>query len=250
MKKLLFAMALVASFLTSCGDDEFVLDPAAVGTAYYPLELGAFKIFNVEENTYLNNTAESKTYQIRETFNEVFKDQTGKDWYRVEISRRETETDSWRIIGVRTISKDPVNQSSGSLLIKENNRTVVGMVFPVLEGKAWNPNAFNTGYFPNPDDENLREEFSYKNVGKPFEASGTTFLTTTTIVKSDFENVLAESRSYEVVSVNQGPVHRYYKLLNFCNSNSENCDYQADEVYIVDGIERTETMISSGKVDL
>ena len=249
MKKLLFAVALLATFLSSCGDDKVVLNPDKVGTTYYPLQIGTYKIYNIKEKTYLNNSADSITYQVREAFNEVFKDQTGREWYRVEVSRRETNDEAWRITGVKTVSRDPLNNSSGSLLVKENNRTVVEMVYPVVEDKAWNPNAFNTGYYPNPDDESLREEFIYKKVGQPFTFKGQSFDNTVTIVKADYGDLISETRSFEVLALNQGPVHRYYKQLNFCNSDSDDCDYFSDEIYIVNGVVITETIVSAGKID-
>jgi hypothetical protein len=248
MKKLLFTLALLVGFLSSCGDEEVVLDPDSIGTAYYPLEVGAFTIFNVKETVYSENEGVTSLFQVRETFNEFYKDQAGKEWFRVEISRRDSEGDSWRVIGVKTISKTLLGNSSGNLLIQENNRAVVNMVYPVAEGKTWNPNAFNTAYFPNQEDANLREEYLYQNVEKPFEKDGQTFSNTVTILKSEVNTSLDVLEQSEVFSFNQGPVYRYYKKLEYCSDSSgDTCPYLED--YIVTGTERIETFASAGKID-
>jgi hypothetical protein len=192
---------------------------------------------------------ETSHYQVRESINEFYKDQTGKEWFRVEVSRRESADAAWRTVGVKAISKTLLDKSTGNLLIKENNRAVVNMVYPVVEGKSWNPNAFNTAYYPNQEDAGLREEYIYQEVGKPFTADDQTFSNTVTILKSEVNSSLEVLENSEVLSFNQGSVYRYYKKLEYCSDSSgETCPYLED--FIVSGVERTETFESAGKIDL
>ncbi|QHL86338.1 hypothetical protein GU926_02325 [Nibribacter ruber] len=246
MKRLLFAVALMGTFLSSCGDDEVVLDPSTIGEAYYPLEVGTYKIFNVAVTTYEDNEVkEEVAFQERELVNQMYKDQAGKDWYRVEISRRQTSSDPWQVSGVRSISREFIDKTSGNLVIQENNRKRIHMVFPVVEGKSWNAYGFDYDY--NKDDG--KQYYSFINVNQPFKVGEKVFDNSVRLVIQDFNGISGNSEIYEILSLNEGPVYRYTKQLNYC-SDSQGIQCPYNEEYIINGTERIEELESSGKIDL
>ncbi|WP_205500696.1 hypothetical protein [Rufibacter psychrotolerans] len=235
MKKLLFLVAVVAGFLSSCGDDEISRDPDSIGYQYYPLEVGRYWIFNVTENKYVNNAkVETTTHQTREEIDAIVKDQTGKEWYRVELSRRPDASANWVISGVRLVSL-----SANNLQIQENNQTTVQMVFPVKNGYSFVANGFQ-------DQENP-VYFTYAALGKAFSQDGLSYDNTLTLVKLDEDTEVVFDKSIEVLALNSGPVYRSEQLYDYCDdSTGETCPYAVD--YIVSGSDRTEILESTGLV--
>ncbi|ALJ00623.1 hypothetical protein DC20_18635 [Rufibacter tibetensis] len=232
----------MTSLVSSCGDNEVTRDPEALGHHYFPLELGRYSIFNVTETKYTNNVKQITSYQTRELINEVSTDQTGKDWYRVEVSRRNNANDVWTITGVKMISK-----TFTDVEVKNNNRTTVEMVFPVVETKEWNPNAFNTDY-DKEEEEHNRVKFFYQDVARPFEIGGKSYANTVKVIKSVGDpSVFNYLDVYEVYSKEQGPVYRFSHDRYYCDAGpGTNC--QVGSNYIISGLDRIETLTETGKI--
>lgn len=241
MKRILLVMAFLAGFLSSCGDEEVLFDPLKTGQAYYPMEVGAFWVYNVTETTYRNNVGTPASFQIRELVKGLSKDQAGKEWYTVEVSKRSKTIDPWVITGVKTISK-----TVNDVQLQENNRTSVLMVFPVTEGKEWNPNAYNKDYNFEEEPQN-QSRYWYQDVGGAFERSGKSYENTVMVVKSKSETLLALNEQYEILALEVGPVFRSSKVLTYCSGGPDST-CEVGEGYIESGVERTEELESSGKI--
>ncbi|GAB2537202.1 hypothetical protein [Rufibacter soli] len=241
MKRLLLVVALLASMFSSCGDEEVVLDPVKMGQAYYPLEVGSFWVYNVTETTYKNNVPTKVNFQTRELVKGIYKDQTGKEWHTLEISKRLTASNSWVVIGSKTISK-----TVKDVQVQENNRTTVFMVFPVAEGKEWNPNAYNKDYAFDEESQN-QSRFKYQEVGATFERNGKSYPNTVKVIKTDSETLLALDKQYEQLALETGPVFRSSKVFTYC-SGGAGSTCEIGEGYIVSGTERAEELDSTGKI--
>ncbi|MFB9862100.1 hypothetical protein [Rufibacter immobilis] len=238
-KILLFAFLLTSLVATSCGDEEITRDPDAIGYQYYPLEVGNYWIFNVTENTYRRNEVENTTsYQTRERIDAITKDQEGREWYRVELSRRSTEGSNWVINGVRLISR-----SASDLRVQENNSTYVRMVYPVEEGRSFITNAFLGG------GSETKVYLTYQDLGKPYAEDGLDYATTLTVKQADFEEFLDKKEATEVLAWGVGPIKRSTINYDYCNPASGESDCAVGTNFIVSGTDKTELLVSSGKAE-
>ncbi|WP_207430450.1 hypothetical protein [Sabulibacter ruber] len=233
MKRILLFVVALTSLLTSCGDEEITRDPDSVGYQYYPLEVGRYWIFNVTENKYTNNIkVETTAYQTMERIDTVLKDQTGKEWYRVELSRRADASSSWVINGVKLISL-----SSSDLRVQENNQTTVQMVFPVKNGYSFISNGFQNSEDP--------VYYTYENLGQALSEDGLSYDNTLTVIRADFDKLLDLDEAYTILATEVGPVKRSVIFYEYCNSGQgTNCEVGTD--YIVSGSDKTEILESTG----
>ncbi|MFC6999991.1 hypothetical protein [Rufibacter roseus] len=235
MKKLLSLLVLLSVFLSSCEDEVITLDPDKTGHAYYPLEVGHYWVFSITETTYRNNVGQTTEFQIRERIDETTVDQSGREWYRVEISRRENESDRWKVQDVMLLSK-----SASDFRITKNNQTLVHMVYPAQNGKTWIYNPLNTS--------ETKEFYSYEKIGDSFSMGSNTYDNTLTIVQADTVNLLFLNEKHEVLSFGVGPVYRMWRSHKYCDGDTGvNCEIGTG--YIVTGTEREEVLIETGVED-
>ena len=236
MKKLFPVLALLmASLVFSCEDNEITLDPDAFGHAYYPLAIGTYHIYQVVETTYRNDVGQTEEFELRERIDEVSTDQTGRQWYRVEISRREMGEQTWRIQGVKMLST-----SATDFRILENNQTFVHMVYPVENGKSWVFNPMNAS--------TSKENYYYEKVGEAFAEGAAQYDNTLTIVQAetDPDNTLLFDYTYEVLAKGVGPVFRSSQSYRYCDDSQEISCTGYGTKFIVTGTERKETLVEAG----
>ncbi|GGK67802.1 hypothetical protein ACD591_20780 [Rufibacter glacialis] len=243
MRKLLLSLVLLTSLLSSCGDDEITRDPDKMGLAYFPLQVGKYWVFDVTETKYVNNITSKTNFQIREEIDEVTKDQLGKEWFRMKVSKRNSPTSAWNIIGVKMVAA-----TNTDLQVKDNNRTTVELVFPMAEGKKWNPNAFNSAYGKDEEAQNQSHYF-YKGIDQPFDMEGKVFPFTVTVVKAEgTPKDISFTDVVEVYSKDQGPVYRAAKNRYYCDAGpGTNCEIGSG--YIISGLDRVEKLLEAGKAN-
>ncbi|MBA9077411.1 hypothetical protein [Rufibacter quisquiliarum] len=235
MRRILIVLALVAGFFSSCSDEEVVLDPVKQGYDYYPLEVGSYRIYHVTETRYRDNVGQTTEYERRELIDAITKDQTGKEWYRVEVSRREPGASSWSVKGVKLLSASPT-----SLQVQENNRSTVLMVFPVVSGKTWVHDAFSKI-------STTDTIYAYENAGEAFEMNSRKYDKTVKILKNYYKDLLVLDDRYEVLAFQVGPVYRHSKVYQYCNDGSGNaCERGVD--YIQEGNDVIEELVETGKI--
>ncbi|RNI30710.1 hypothetical protein [Rufibacter latericius] len=238
MKRILLFVVLLTSLLSSCGDEEITRDPDSLGYQYYPLAIGNYWIFNVTENKYtLNVITQTTTYQSRERIDGTITDQTGREWYRVELSRRSNPEASWVVSGVKLIS-----MSSSDLRIQENNQTFVKMVFPVKKGYSFVTNGFVDAVTYD------YVYLTYSDLGKTIFENGTTYDNTLTVIQEDFEKLYDLREQSEILSFNLGPIKRSLVSFDYCNTSDVGiCEVGTG--FIVNGTEKIEVLESSGKTE-
>lgn len=232
MKKLVMAAAVLVGLLTACKDEEVFYDPIAAGESYYPLQVGSYWIYNVTDITYLNNVGDTTEFEQREQINGIITDQTGKSWYRVQVSKRSAGETAWTNTGIKLLARTDTD-----LQVNENNVTKVHMIFPVKNQRTWNPNAFNGAG---------TSEYYYDQVGTPATVNGTAYANTATIVKAaSLDSLISNNKQREVVAEGVGPVYRYYNVVNYCAGGSgSNCN--VGENYITSGRKRVDLLTDHG----
>jgi hypothetical protein len=206
--------------LTACTASEPT--PDALGYAYFPLETGAFVMYDVTETQYaLTGPPTTTQYQLREIVRERFEDATGQPAYRLERYRRSTAAQPWRVDSVWT-ARASVEQAVRT----ENNVPFVKLLFPVSEGQTWNGNALNA---LGPDEYRLRD------LNRPLRIGEQNFDRTLTVVQQNDSTLVSLDRRTEIYAEALGLVYRERTQFFYCNTpdclGKGNIDFGTQVIY-------------------
>jgi len=131
-------IALVGTFgIISCNESKDV-GPETVGYDYYPLEVGQFRIYDVEEIRYLITGFDTSVYQLREIILDTIQS-ANQTTYLLRRDVRENAQDNWESDSIWTVAR-----ASNYLSITENNIPLVKLSFPVNIGNQWDGNGLNS----------------------------------------------------------------------------------------------------------
>lgn len=141
MKKALFLMMsfTLILFSSSCGDEQEPVDQSTFGYDYFILEVGKYIEYQSDSINYFNLGFIKDTVSgfVREEIVDQFTDQLGEDIYTIHRSFRRNAQDNWELTDVWTASMDETRAFR-----TEENLKFVKLVFPVIENKRWDGNAF------------------------------------------------------------------------------------------------------------
>lgn len=141
-----FALILLTALvLLSCKEEPAdLVDPQVYGHEYFPLEVGKYRIYEVDSLQFDlgagdRPVVDSSHFFMRLETVEEYIDQTGQTNYRVERSRANELGDPWEIMDVIVESRT-VNQA----FYVEDNLRFIPLVFPLRENLEWD----GLAYFP------------------------------------------------------------------------------------------------------
>jgi len=131
-------IALVGTFgIISCNESKDV-GPETVGYDYYPLEVGQFRIYDVEEIRYLITGFDTSVYQLREIILDTIQS-ANQTTYLLRRDVRENAQDNWESDSIWTVAR-----AFNYLSITENNIPLVKLTFPVNIGNQWDGNGLSS----------------------------------------------------------------------------------------------------------
>lgn len=143
MKLLHLSLFFFLFLLTACKENTEII-AAVNGDAYYPLEVGQIKIYQVDSILYYNGSRQDsiRSY-IREVITAETMDATGMPVVNIERSTRRNLDASWQFTDVVIASKDVEGAYR-----TENNRRLQKLVFPLVDERRWRPTkAFDENEF-------------------------------------------------------------------------------------------------------
>lgn len=128
---------LAAFFISSCNETKEV-DPSTLGYDFYPINIGEYRIYDVEEIKYLVTGFDTSVYQLRET---IFDSIPSIDQITYLLRRdiRADPTQAWKSDSVWSVTS-----TANYLSITENNIPLIKLTFPVNEGREWDGNSLNS----------------------------------------------------------------------------------------------------------
>ncbi|MCR5890151.1 hypothetical protein LRS06_20705 [Hymenobacter sp. J193] len=227
------AVVAVAGVAYACDSETEEATPR--GTDYYPVATGTYRIFEVEDVEWKDNQPTSTHSQFRERITDTFTDAAGLLSYRVIRSKRALVSDAWRDDSVYVLT--PTSQT---LQLSGQNMRTVELVFPVREGRRWNPYAFS-------DTDTLGRR--YIDVNKPFTAGAKTYDETITTTDDGDDDAYYFSSRRQVFAKGVGPVFRERKRYFYCqNPNPDQGGCPVAAGYIQTGRERREVLLETGQL--
>ncbi|MDX1904674.1 MAG: hypothetical protein SFU27_10990, partial [Thermonemataceae bacterium] len=118
-------------------------DDDKLGYSYFPLEIGNYIIYQVQEKDYVARDTTSNNFiltefQLKEVVIDTFTNLSGQKEFVLERYVRTDENAAWQIDSVWAAVR------TGSQAIKyENNTPYVKLLFPTANDLNWNGNAYN-----------------------------------------------------------------------------------------------------------
>jgi hypothetical protein len=220
MSKNLIYLLLLACGLWQCTEvTELGND---IGREYYPVKVGNYWIYDVSETTFTNqfltDPADSVTYQVRERVDTVFRNQVGELTYKVIRSKRTRPGQPWGQDSLVTIIK-----SSSDVRYTYDNLKTVKLVFPVVEHKQWDGNAFNV---LQPDNSQGLEKFkfTYAQVGQPFALPDTSYQHTVKVIQFLRQDAIKLVGRQEVYALGVGMIHKRIIDYHYEICKTEKCE--------------------------
>ncbi|MDA3909964.1 MAG: hypothetical protein PF448_01230 [Bacteroidales bacterium] len=139
MKKLfgILSLLLILSACTKENENFF----ASLDRDYYPLESGAYNLYDVIEINIdePSNVYDTSRYQLKELIGGAYQDDLSTTSYLILRYKRENANQSWDVSDVWSVQYNDYR-----LFVTEENIRYVKMIFPLAINKTWDGNAYNT----------------------------------------------------------------------------------------------------------
>ena len=224
-------LILIVGFflLLGCQDEVLEADPVGVGYNFFPLNLGDFRIYDVEEITYSSQGPEMNSFQMRTEVVDTFQNQAGGITYVISELRRDTPSDEWEFVQTNS-----ARLTETQAMFADGNVSFLKLSFPISAGKTWDANALNSM------DEDLVEMDS---LFVPYITSaGDSIPETLTVILEDNQDVIVNLvRSYEIYGLDIGLV--YFEEIDRFFCVEETC---LGQQIIEEGTEIRQTLIAYG----
>jgi hypothetical protein len=190
-------------FILGCAEERE--DPEMIGSPYFPLEIGNFWEYTVDETTYFGeNDFEVENYFYRDEISDFYLNEAREIIYLIERKKR-YDGDNWTNEVVYTAS------IRGNRIIRNyNNQQNIILVYPAILNKTWDANAYNTTnelpYFVESTGSYVVNTFAFPDAVK--------------IRKSEEDDLITiRDNRYEVFARNVGMVESYDEVFRYCSRN-------------------------------
>lgn len=225
--------------------------------SYFPLEVGNYRSYVVQDSTWTSGKVSVNQYQVREVVTEQFTDAAGQPAYRLTRARRASASQDWADDSVLV-----VQPLARAVLLTRSNVRTVELIFPPAPGKGWNQFAFTVNgqaqtYQFLDTVTNITRKYGPGLAGASYSAPAAgaapaaTYPTTVTVVDLPPINlndgVYRRSGYQQVFAQGVGPVLRrryYYQTFTRTSNNAET----PTPGVIQDGSSRRETLLATGKI--
>ena len=219
-------LGLMVLSILSCNESKEV-GADELGYNYYPLRVGNYSIFEVEEIDYLITGFDTSNYQLREIIIDSIQsiDQTT---YLLRRDIRNTAADSWESDSVWTVTR-----TDNFLSITENNIPFIKLTFPVRLGREWDGNSLNS---------RSNVTYYYQSIQNSLIDSISANDHIRVIIEDIEENITGVDLRSEVYAEGIGLVEKDYLTQTKCTSS----DCGADLGEVIAGRSLKQTLIELG----
>lgn len=223
---------VMAAFLSAaCSSSKEAPDPEKLGYHYYPIEVGSYRIYDVEDVHFpFIGDSDTNRYQLKEVVQDYYRQEREDTIYYLHRFSRGHELEDWQLDSVWTIRKSPRN-----IVVVENNTPIIKLVFPANIGTTWNSNAMNA---------EEASTYAISQVGAAFEKYGRSFEKTLHVIEeNNMDTVIHERYKEAVYAENIGLVYKEVRYIDYCATTVE-C---LGEGIIEGGVKQTYILKENGK---
>ena len=198
-------VCVIGWILFSCSD---TLEPGKIGFNYFPLEIGDYRIYQIQQIEYsLFAATDTAHYQLKELVVDTFSTQSELN-YILHRFKRDLSTDKWQLDSVWTSRR-----TQNHAIVVENNIPFVKMVFPIRLDKVWDGNLFNAS----PPDE-----YQITEISGSMETPAGTFVDNLTVFENNERDTLIyQDIRQSIYALNVGLIYKNSSILDFCNTDPD-----------------------------
>jgi len=221
-----FLLLLIA--ILACTESTVTPDPNRLGLNYFPLEVGSFRVYDVEEINYTVLAVDTFNYQLREIVSRKAVDITGDSVFIIYRESRSDELEAWQLDSVWT-----ARLTGTAAVMVENNVSFLKMVFPIRNDSTWDGNSLNV---------KSPEFYRYDTFFPDTVLNDTTYMDLVKVIQSDQgEDFLGRDDRMEIYVQDIGLLIKESVVLKFCQMDC------AEEKEIEAGRIWRQTLTSHGK---
>lgn len=162
--------------------------------SYYPIIKGAERIYDVTFISIDDSNKDTTRYQLKETFESEFLNNTGTCSWRLERYKRTDSLQNWVIADVWE-----AQVSDGKAFQIEENLRLVKLIFPVKSGASWDGNSHNSLDY---------KKYHITAAHNPLISGAFSFDSTVTVTSDDYETLISKYHSYEVYANHTGLINK------------------------------------------
>lgn len=178
-----FFFSILSIVLYSCKTEK--LEHTYSGPEYFPLEVGKYKIYQVDSILYddFQQTIDTVKVDIKHLVIEKFNDSTGEEAFVVLEQKMGFGDSGWVNVKVFTM-----NMTSFNAQVFIDNVRFVKLTFPADKGKKWDGNLYNN---------NGEETYSYEAVNESRSSMFLTYDFSLTVLQKNIETLITEDKRGE-----------------------------------------------------
>ena len=200
-------ICVIAVLFLNCSDT-IDPDPDVLGYNYFPLNIGDYRTYQVNQITYsLFAPTDTAQFLRKELVVDTFQTQNETNFVLHLFSRR-SDQDPWELDSVWT-----ARRTQNHAIVVENNIPFVKMVFPVRENKTWDGNLFNA---------QPMDEYEITEIGGFLETPAGNFNNLLTIFENnDPDTLIFQDIRQAVYAGDVGLIYQKSSILNYCNTDPD-----------------------------
>lgn len=217
-----------------CSESSLQPDPSRLGFDYFPLQVGTYRIYDVEEVNYTVTEEFESNYELRESVVRKEIDLSGDSIFVLHRHKR-LEGEDWVLDSIWTAR----HESTRAVLV-ENNIPFVKMVFPIQNDSIWDGNILNI---------RNTDWYRYDLTRADTLLNGIAYSDIVKVIQSDAgEDILGRDDRIEIYSRGIGLLIKESITLKYCNEEDEQgntrlCD---DIIQVIGGRELRQTLKEHG----
>jgi hypothetical protein len=223
-KYLIFCVG-ISVFSCDTSDENKVADS---GQAYFPLQKGLFRIYDVTEVRYTLGVPETFHYQLKTVVSDSFPNAEGSYTYVIRRSKRNEGENQFVTLDTWSGRVD-----RREAILNEENISFLKLKLPIKKTEEWDGNLYNSR------GEDL---YTVDEVKTSYTINGETFSDCVVINQNDNQDfVVSLDQRKEIYARNVGLVSKEVKLLNYCSVGACLGQQQVES-----GVIYTESIVAHG----
>jgi len=216
MRKGLVVFLIFNALVFSCAEDEPVVPD--MGFQYYPLRVGNYSIYQVNETSISLSVETNTDYELKVTITDSTVNEKGLTTYVLVREKRANPSAGWQSLD--TWSAKLVDNK---IVQNEANVVFVKLIFPPSVNLKWDGNQYNNL----PDNGNLfnesgSEQYFISNLNEALRLpSGFETNNALTIVQNDFsDEIIGMDMRKEIYASGVGLIYKEVRQLEYCTSSA------------------------------
>tara|TARA_R110002124_G_scaffold57700_5_gene161359 strand:+ start:32583 stop:33224 length:642 start_codon:yes stop_codon:yes gene_type:complete len=187
----------------SCAEERE--DPELITSTYYPLLIGNYWDYSVDETIYFGEEDfETENYFFRDEIADFYLNDAKELVYLVH-RKKSTDRNAWENEQVYTLTL-----SNNRIIKNFNNQQKILLVYPLSQDFSWNGNALNNeveeSFFVESTGSYILDQFAFPDAVK-------------VRINEEDDLITIRDNRYEVYANNIGLVESYYEVFRYCSRN-------------------------------